>query len=171
MLEENVHRHEFHFPEHRLEPNQRFLSVSAAFVESEIHHCMTEAKAVAVAHFKVAVGTVGRVRGDGDVEGWHTGDVDVLLKGPVRHGDGFGGGDHGGSRGAQIRGGDFEILGVRCGIGAFKAPSTTVVLHLNTEGRCSSFALEVPVKPVEHFIGPIPSKRVGVRLRSFARGQ
>ena len=41
--------------------NQRFLSVSAAFVESEIHHRMTEAKTVAVAHLEVAVSTVGGV--------------------------------------------------------------------------------------------------------------
>ena len=140
-----------------METNQHFLAVPAALVESEIHDGVTQSEAVAIAHLEVPVGAVGRVRGDGDVEGRHAGDVDVFLKRSVRHGDGFRGGDHGGAGGAQIGRGNFHVLGVKCRVGGLKAPAASVVLHLHPERRRSALAFEVPVKPVQHLIGPVPS--------------
>ena len=147
------------------------MTVSSTFVEAEIHDGMSQTQAVAVAHLQISMRTVRGVRGDGDVEGGHAGDENILLKGPVGHGDRFGGGHHGGPGGVEVGCRNFEVFGVGCGIGALKAPSTTVVLHLHTEGWCASFALEVPVKPVQHLISPVPPERVGVSLQSFTAWQ
>ena len=44
-----------------------------------------------------------------------------------------------------------------------------VVLHLNTKGWCSSLSTEVPIKPIQHLVSPVPSERVGISLGSFTR--
>ena len=43
-----------------------------------------------------------------------------------------------------------------------------VVLHLNPERWRSSLASKVPVKPIQHFVSPIPSQRVGVGFSTFS---
>ena len=95
LLEVDVHRHEFHLTENGLESNEGFLTVASTLVEAEIHDSVAETKAVAIGHLEVTVSAVGGVGGYGDVEGGHTGDEHIFLKGSVSHGDGLGGRDHG----------------------------------------------------------------------------
>ena len=119
---------------------------------------MAEVHAVFILHGQEPMSAVGGVRGDGDVETWHADEVGVVFKRPVGHRDGRTTGPADGRpRWIQVCAVDFEIGGIGGRVSLLKSPTASVVLHFNTEGRCAPFALEVPVKPVEHLIGPIPA--------------